>query len=193
MILEKISTLHLLLFSFFCDSIPLVLQNDALDNCRHVVTPCRALLAGGFLLTLLFQMRVLCLFFDKLLSVCSQASGILLRWEILQVLEMKHRTEFQGINFIINEEMVLCMSCFYFLLIAALIFSAGYYSAPNFFVNKKMFRLASFCRFFILREIFLTSLFGKNLFFFQYLYSFNPNHAYWNQRLLFSGNLPGMF
>ena len=32
----------------------------------------------------------------------------------------------------------------------------------------------------------------KNLFFFN-IYSFNPNHAYWNQRRLFSGNLPGMF
>ena len=47
-------------------------------------------------------------------------------------------------------------------LIAALIFSAGYYSAPIFFFtssNKKMFRFTSFCRLFnILREIFLTSL-----------------------------------
>ena len=46
-------------------------------------------------------------------------------------------------------------------LIAALIFSAGYYSAPIFFTssNKKMFRFTSFCRLFnILREIFLTSL-----------------------------------
>ena len=25
------------------------------------------------------------------------------------------------------------------------------------------------------------------------IYSFNPNHAYWNQRRLFSGNLPAMF
>ena len=32
----------------------------------------------------------------------------------------------------------------------------------------------------------------KNLFF-DILYSFNPNLAYWNQRRLFSGNLPGMF
>ena len=32
----------------------------------------------------------------------------------------------------------------------------------------------------------------KNLFFFNICY-FNPNHAYWNQRRLFSGNLPGMF
>ena len=32
----------------------------------------------------------------------------------------------------------------------------------------------------------------KNSFFFN-IYSFNPNHAYWNQRRLFSGNLPGMF
>ena len=31
----------------------------------------------------------------------------------------------------------------------------------------------------------------KNLFF-DIFYSFNPNHAYWNQRRLFSGNLPGM-
>ena len=51
-----------------------------------------------------------------------------------------------------------CLIC----LIAALIFSAGYYSAPIFFFtssNKKMFRFTSFCRLFnILREIFLTSL-----------------------------------
>ena len=33
----------------------------------------------------------------------------------------------------------------------------------------------------------------KNLLFFNIFYSFNPNHAYWNQRRLFSGNLPGMF
>ena len=33
----------------------------------------------------------------------------------------------------------------------------------------------------------------KNLFFFNIFYSFNPNQAYWNQRRLFSGNLPGMF
>ena len=33
----------------------------------------------------------------------------------------------------------------------------------------------------------------KNLFFFNIFYSFNPSHAYWNQRRLFSGNLPGMF
>ena len=33
----------------------------------------------------------------------------------------------------------------------------------------------------------------KNLFFFNIFYSFNPNHAYWNQRRLFSGNPPGMF
>ena len=33
----------------------------------------------------------------------------------------------------------------------------------------------------------------KNLFFFNIFYSFNPNRAYWNQRRLFSGNLPGMF
>ena len=33
----------------------------------------------------------------------------------------------------------------------------------------------------------------KNLFFFNIFCSFNPNHAYWNQRRLFSGNLPGMF
>ena len=30
-------------------------------------------------------------------------------------------------------------------------------------------------------------------FFSDIFYSFNPNHAYWNQRRLFSGNLPGMF
>ena len=28
---------------------------------------------------------------------------------------------------------------------------------------------------------------------FDIFYSFDPNHAYWNQRRLFSGNLPGMF
>ena len=33
----------------------------------------------------------------------------------------------------------------------------------------------------------------KNLFFFNIFCYFNPNHAYWNQRRLFSGNLPGMF
>ena len=33
----------------------------------------------------------------------------------------------------------------------------------------------------------------KNLFFFNIFYSFNPNHVYWDQRLQFSGNLPGMF
>ena len=33
----------------------------------------------------------------------------------------------------------------------------------------------------------------KNLFFFNIFYSFNPDHAYWNQRRLFSGNLPDMF
>ena len=46
------------------------------------------------------------------------------------------------------------------LLIAALIFSAGYYSAYIFFLlRRKMFRFTSFCRLFnILREIFLTSL-----------------------------------
>ena len=32
----------------------------------------------------------------------------------------------------------------------------------------------------------------KNLFFFNIFCYFNPNHAYWNQRRLFSGNLPGM-
>ena len=32
----------------------------------------------------------------------------------------------------------------------------------------------------------------KNLFF-DIFYFFNPNYAYWNQRRLFSGNLPGMF
>ena len=54
------------------------------------------------------------------------------------------------------------INCFgLFLLTAALIFSAGYYSALIFFTssNKKIFRFTSFCRFFnILREIFLTSL-----------------------------------
>ena len=33
----------------------------------------------------------------------------------------------------------------------------------------------------------------KNLFFFNIFCYFNPNHAYWNQWRLFSGNLPGMF
>ena len=33
----------------------------------------------------------------------------------------------------------------------------------------------------------------KNLFFFNIFCYFNPNHAYWNQRRLFSGNLSGMF
>ena len=40
-----------------------------------------------------------------------------------------------------------------------------------------------------LRKCFCTKIF----FFFNIFYSFNPNHAYWNQRRLFSGNLPGMF
>ena len=30
-------------------------------------------------------------------------------------------------------------------------------------------------------------------FFFNFFYSFNPNHAYCYQRWLFSGDLPGMF
>ena len=38
----------------------------------------------------------------------------------------------------------------------------------------------------------LKNVFVQN-FFFNIFYSFNPNHAYWNQRRLFSGNLPGMF
>ena len=33
----------------------------------------------------------------------------------------------------------------------------------------------------------------KNLLFFNIFFSVNPNHAYWNQRQLFSGNLPDMF
>ena len=33
----------------------------------------------------------------------------------------------------------------------------------------------------------------KNLFFFIIFFSFNPYHAYWYQRRIFSGNLPGMF
>ena len=33
----------------------------------------------------------------------------------------------------------------------------------------------------------------KSFFFFNIFYSFNPNHAYWNQRRLFSGNLLSMF
>ena len=40
-----------------------------------------------------------------------------------------------------------------------------------------------------LKKFFCTKIF----FFFNIFYSFNPNHAYWNQRWLFSGNLPGMF
>ena len=44
-------------------------------------------------------------------------------------------------------------------LIAALIFSAGYYCARIFFYFVKLFFALPFCRFFdILREIFLTSL-----------------------------------
>ena len=38
----------------------------------------------------------------------------------------------------------------------------------------------------------LKNVFVQKSFFFN-IYSFNPNHAYWNQRRLFSGNLPGMF
>ena len=39
----------------------------------------------------------------------------------------------------------------------------------------------------------LKNVFVQKSFFFNIFYSFNPNHAYWNQRRLFSGNLPGMF
>ena len=39
----------------------------------------------------------------------------------------------------------------------------------------------------------LKNVFVQKFFFFNIFYSFNPNHAYWNQRRLFSGNLPGMF
>ena len=39
----------------------------------------------------------------------------------------------------------------------------------------------------------LKNVFVQKSFFFNTFYSFNPNHAYWNQRRLFSGNLPGMF
>ena len=40
----------------------------------------------------------------------------------------------------------------------------------------------------------LLRLFSGNLpaMFFNIFYSFNPNHAYWNQRRLFRCNLPGM-
>ena len=38
----------------------------------------------------------------------------------------------------------------------------------------------------------LNYVFVQKSFFFN-IFSFNPNHAYWNQRRLFSGNLPGMF
>ena len=36
-------------------------------------------------------------------------------------------------------------------------------------------------------------MFCTKIFFFNIFCYFNPNHAYWNQRRLFSGNLPGMF
>ena len=39
----------------------------------------------------------------------------------------------------------------------------------------------------------LKNVFVQKSFFFNIFYSFNPNHAYWNQRRLFSGILPGMF
>ena len=39
----------------------------------------------------------------------------------------------------------------------------------------------------------LKNVFVLKSFFFNIFYSFNPNHAYWNQRRLFSGNLPGVF
>ena len=39
----------------------------------------------------------------------------------------------------------------------------------------------------------LKNNFVQKSFFFNIFYSFNPNHAYWNQRRLSSGNLPGMF
>ena len=35
-------------------------------------------------------------------------------------------------------------------------------------------------------------MFLYEILFFNVFYSFNPNHAYWNQRV-FSGNLPDMF
>ena len=38
----------------------------------------------------------------------------------------------------------------------------------------------------------LKNVFVQKSFFFNIFYSFNPNRAYWNQRRLFSGNLPGM-
>ena len=43
------------------------------------------------------------------------------------------------------------------------------------------------------KEMGLKKCFCTKIFFFNIFYSFNPNHAYWNQRRLFSGNLPGMF
>ena len=55
-----------------------------------------------------------------------------------------------------------------YLLIAALIFSAGYYSAPIFFLLRRTFFALPFCRFFdILHEIFfdfsrLVSLFSHS-------------------------------
>ena len=37
----------------------------------------------------------------------------------------------------------------------------------------------------------ILMIFEVNIF--NIFYSFNPNHAYWNQRRLFSGNMLGMF
>ena len=39
----------------------------------------------------------------------------------------------------------------------------------------------------------LKNVFVQKSFFFNIFCYFNPNHAYWNQRRLFSCNLPGMF
>ena len=39
----------------------------------------------------------------------------------------------------------------------------------------------------------LKKCFCAKIFFLKIFYSFDPNHAYWNQRRLFSGNLPAMF
>ena len=39
----------------------------------------------------------------------------------------------------------------------------------------------------------LKNVFVQKSFFFNIFCYFNPNYAYWNQRRLFSGNLPGMF
>ena len=55
--------------------------------------------------------------------------------------------------------------------------------------NASMFNFEMPSKEIVLKKI----VFVQKSFFFNIFDSFNPNHAYWNQRRLFSGNLPGMF